>query len=113
MLKTNWCEEVKKFTNLSVRAVDSKFDYTSIPDVIVSSYENVKNIPVDVLPNTIVLDESHFIKNMKAKKNSEDTRIHYCYKTRVSGSLIWYSNHQELHRVLFDTKNTIYVSFSD
>ena len=71
MLKTNWCEEVKKFTNLSVRAVDSKFDYTSIPDVIVSSYENVKNIPVDVLPNTIVLDESHFIKNMKAKRTQK------------------------------------------
>jgi len=68
MLKTNWCHEINKFTDLSVKSVDSKYDYTSIPDVIVSSYENVKHIPVDVLPKIIVLDESHFIKNMKAKR---------------------------------------------
>ncbi len=68
MLKTNWVSEVKKFTNLSVRAVDSKYEYTSIPDVVVSSYENVKNIPLDLMPDIIVLDESHFIKNMSAKR---------------------------------------------
>lgn len=68
MLKTNWEQEVKKFTNLSVKQVDSKTDYSKKFDVFISSYENVKNIPTDLNPNTIVMDECHYIKNVQAKR---------------------------------------------
>ena len=67
-LRLNWKREILKFTNLSCQIVNAKTSYLKIPQVIISSYENVKNIPLDLMPNFLVLDESHYIKNMKAAR---------------------------------------------
>lgn len=68
MLRTTWQQELKKFTNLSSKVVDSRFDYESVYDVIISSYANVKNIPVDLLPAYVVMDECHYIKNVDSQR---------------------------------------------
>lgn len=67
-LRNNWKAEIEKFTNLSSRIVTAKEKYDSVPSVIISSYENVKNIPKELEFNFVVLDESHYIKNIKAKR---------------------------------------------
>ena len=74
-LRLNWKNEIKKFTTMSCEVVDSKTEYIKIPEILITSYENVKNIPTDLLPNFIVMDESHYIKNLKAARSKNCIRM--------------------------------------
>ena len=67
-LRENWKAEVKKFSNLSCKIVKSKESYDTVPQVIISSYSNAKNIPTDIMFDFIVCDESHYIKTYTAAR---------------------------------------------
>jgi len=68
MLRTNWLNEIEKFTKLKAKIADAKFDWSDVPDVVISSYANVKNIPFDFYADHITLDECHYIKNIQSQR---------------------------------------------
>lgn len=102
-LRQNWKSEIKKFSSLSCKIVTSKETYDSVPDVIISSYENVKNIPLDLMPGFVVCDESHYIKTYSSQRTKAVTKlVATCkpeYFVALSGTPIM-NNVTELYTIL-------------
>ena len=69
-VKMVWAEEAEKWTNLSYQVLTSKSDFDPSRDLTIFNYDIASKV-ADKIPGhwgIVVLDESHFVKNPKAKR---------------------------------------------
>jgi SWI/SNF-related matrix-associated actin-dependent regulator of chromatin subfamily A-like protein 1 len=69
-VKMVWAEETEKWTNLSYQVLNTKLDFDRTKDITIINYDIAAKM-APKLPGhwgVVVLDESHFVKNPKAKR---------------------------------------------
>lgn len=80
---TNWCREIKKFSDIFVTEVhgwdkgDELREWVSKGGIAVTTYETAKSltIPPNLIIDMLTVDEAHFIKNPQAQRTKAVAKL--------------------------------------
>jgi len=74
-LKENWKREFAKHGNLPCNVVNGGGVDIPKGEITIINYDRLKNLPKDFFPNTLILDEAHYVKNPTAIRSKLTAKL--------------------------------------